>query len=340
MRIDLRSDTITRPTAGMKKAMWEAPLGDDVFGEDPSINALQEQMAHYFNAEAALFCPSGTMTNQIALRTLSNPGEEIICHEYSHIYQYEGGGIMANAGSSVRLTHGARGLISPHEVASLIRERDDLHAPISRVLAVENTMNKGGGACYPFAQLTDLAVEARKFELAYYLDGARLWNALVAQGDDPQAYGPLFDLFSVCLSKGLGCPVGSVLIGNNKDIARAKRWRKIMGGGMRQAGMLAAAGLYALEHHIDRLSADHARAKTIANALMETSWVTKVEPTETNIVIFYVDEQMQTSSIIDRLAQHNVHVLSMGEGKLRMVTHLDFHDAHLSELLKILPKAV
>ena len=340
MRIDLRSDTITRPTAGMKQAMFDAPLGDDVFGEDPSINTLQERIARYFNAEAALFCPSGTMTNQLAIRALTRPGDEVICHEYSHIYQYEGGGVMANSGASVRFTRGPRGLISPDEVADLVRDRSDLHAPISQVLSVENTMNKGGGACYPFAQLSDLAVEAKKFGLDYYLDGARLWNALIAKGDDPKAYGPLFDVFTVCLSKGLGCPVGSVLIGKANHIERAKRLRKMMGGGMRQAGILAAAGLYALDYHIDRLAEDHIRASVIAQALGSTPWVTKVEPTETNIVIFYVDGKLRTEDVIQKFAEQDVHLLSMGEGKLRMVTHLDLNDDHLTELLKILPKAV
>lgn len=340
MRIDLRSDTVTQPTAGMKDAMFSAPVGDDVFGEDPSINALEEQVAQYFKAEAALFCPSGTMTNQLAIRAHTRPGDEVICHEYSHIYQYEGGGVMANSGASVRLSSGPRGLVDPDELSSLLRNVNDPHTPVSRVLSVENTMNKGGGACYEFNKLIALGAKAEEKGLAYHLDGARLWNALVAKQDDPGAYGPLFDSISVCLSKGLGCPVGSVLVGNKDLIARAYRLRKMMGGGMRQAGILAAAGTYAMNHHIDRLAEDHKRAKLIAEAISSYSWIHKVEPVETNIVIFYVSEGLRPEAIIEKFALHDVHIVSMGEGKLRIVTHLDFDDDQLDALLKILPKAV
>ena len=340
MRIDLRSDTVTQPTAGMKDAMFSAPIGDDVFGEDPSINALEVKVASYFNAEAALFCPSGTMTNQLAIRAHTRPGDEVICHEYSHIYQYEGGGVMANSGASVRLSRGPRGLVDPDELASLLRSANDPHAPTSRVLSVENTMNKGGGACYDFKDLIALGTKAKENGLAYHLDGARLWNALIAKNDEARAYGPLFDTISVCLSKGLGCPVGSVLVGNKELIARAYRLRKMMGGGMRQAGLLAAAGIYALNHHIERLAEDHKRAQVIAQAINSYSWISKVEPVETNIVIFYVTEGLRPDAIIEKLASHDVHIVSMGEGKLRMVTHLDFDDDQMSELLRILPQAV
>lgn len=340
MQIDLRSDTVTRPTAGMATSMASAEVGDDVFGEDPTINALEEKVADYFGAEAALFCPSGTMTNQIAIRVHCRPGDEVICHEYSHIYNYEGGGIALNSGASVRLSSRPRGLMEPSDVDVLYRNPADPHAPLSRLLAVENTMNKGGGACYDFETLKALRVKADEYGLAYHLDGARLWNALVAKGDDPKAYGPLFDTISVCLSKGLGCPVGSVLVGTKEHIDRAYRLRKSMGGGMRQAGFLAAAGIYALDHHIDRLAEDHAKAKAVEEVLRSCTWVKSIEPVETNIVIFYVAEGIDPGGVIASLAEQGVKIVSMGEGKLRIVTHLDVTDGQMERLLAILPQAV
>ena len=340
MIIDLRSDTVTRPTPGMMDAMMSAPVGDDVFGEDPSINALEEEVAHYFGAEAALFCPSGTMTNQIAIRVHTRPGDEVICHGYSHIYNYEGGGIALNSGASVNLARGPRGLMTPSDVDALVRNPQDPHAPYSRLLAVENTMNKGGGACYEWETLLALGSKAEEYGLGYHLDGARLWNALIAKGDDPKAYGALFDTISVCLSKGLGCPVGSVLLGKKVHIDRAYRLRKSMGGGMRQAGILAAAGQYALNHHIDRLADDHAKAQAVKTCLESCSWVQSIEPVETNIVIFYVADGINPGAVIQKLDAQGIKIVSMGEGKLRIVMHLDIDQGQLEQLLAQLPSAV
>ncbi len=340
MTIDIRSDTVTRPTAGMATSMASAEVGDDVFGEDPTINALEEKVADYFGAEAALFCPSGTMTNQIAIRVHCRPGDEVICHEYSHIYNYEGGGIALNSGASARLSHGPRGLMTPSDIDALVRNPNDAHAPMSRLLAVENTMNKGGGACYDFETLKALRAKADEYGLAYHMDGARLWNALVAKGDDPKAYGPLFDTISVCLSKGLGCPVGSVLVGTKEHIDRAYRLRKSMGGGMRQAGFLAAAGIYALDHHIERLAEDHAKAIAVENVLKTCAWVKSIDPVETNIVIFSVANGIDPGGVITSMAKQGVKIVSMGEGKLRIVTHLDVTGDQMERLLAILPQAV
>lgn len=334
--IDLRSDTVTLPTTEMRDAMHSAALGDDVFGDDPSVNALQQKVASYFGAEDAIFCPSGTMTNQLAIMLHTRPGDEVICHEHSHIYHFEGGGIAANAGASTRLARGVRGLIQPADIDDLVR-KVDIHAPCSRLLAVENTTNKGGGACYDFDTLQALKNKAKHYSLRYHLDGARLWNALVARGDKPQSYGSLFDTISVCFSKGLGCPVGSALLGNHTDIEQARRIRKRIGGGMRQAGFLAAAATYAIDHHVDRLAEDHIRAKEIATTLQSCSWVSKLEPVETNIVIFYAAQDIGSEQVLDQLLHHNIRMVSMGEGKLRAVTHLDINDAHLETLAGVLP---
>ena len=268
--IDYRSDTVTRPTPAMQEAMRMAPLGDDVFGEDPSINQLEAKTAELFGMEAALFCPSGTMTNQIAIKCHTQPGDEVICDESSHIYQYEGGGIAFNAGASVRLLQGDRGRLRADLVKAAINP-DDVHKPISRLVSLENTCNRGGGACYDFSEILNMSALCREQGLAFHLDGARLWNALVAKNETPLAYGQAFDSISVCLSKSLGCPVGSLLLGKKDFIRKARRIRKVFGGGMRQAGMLAAAGIYALDHHIDRLVVDHQHAQALADALAHRS---------------------------------------------------------------------
>ena len=337
MKIDLRSDTVTLPTAEMLECMFSAPLGDDVFGDDPTTKALEEKVAEYFNAEAAIFCPSGTMTNQLAIRVHTRPGDEVICHETSHIYNFEGGGIAMNSGASVRLSHGARGFIEPNEIDTLVRDMGDPHFPCSRLLAIENTTNKAGGACYPMQTLEALKDKAREYGLMYHLDGARLWNALVANGHNPKTYGTLFDTISVCLSKGLGCPIGSVLLGKKEYIDRAYRLRKSLGGGMRQTGVLAAAGIYALDNHIDRLSHDHEKAKVIESILRSCSWVQSIEPVETNIVIFYTSEGIDPNHVIERLANKEVKIVSMGTGVLRMVTHLDVTMEQIDSLSSILP---
>ena len=338
MTIDLRSDTVTRPTPEMLEAMFSAPVGDDVLGDDYTVRALEEKVADYFGMEDALFCPSGTMTNQIALQIHLSPGDEVICHPYSHIYVYEGGGIGANAQSSVKMVQGDRGLLKRESIAAAVNDPSDPHLPLSKLLSVENTCNKGGGACYDHSALAALAEESKKYGLAYHLDGARVWNALVAKDGDPKDYGKWFDTISVCLSKGLGCPVGSVLLGSHIQMQKGRRIRKRMGGGMRQAGYLAAAGIYALDHHVDRLAEDHARARILADTLSELSWVRALEPVETNIVIFYSQPEVAVPEVIRQLAEVGIHIIDMGDSKLRMVTHLDVSDNSLEHTVNELKK--
>ncbi len=330
--IELRSDTFTRPGQPMLEAMMTAEVGDDVFGEDPTVIALEEKLATMFGMEAGLFCPSGTMTNQIAIRVHTRPQDDVICDRHAHIYLYEGGGIMANAGASVSLLAGDRGRINAQQVADALKP-DDVHAPVSRLVSLENTMNKGGGSIYDFAEIIKIKEVVDKHGLKFHLDGARLFNALVESGDDMKAYGKVFDTISICLSKGLGAPVGSVLIGNKTDIKRARRVRKVFGGGMRQAGFLAAAGLYALDNNIERLKEDHARARAIGKALESCAFVTGIMPIDTNILIFSTDD---VPGVLHKLATKGVSGIAFGPNQVRFVTHLDFTDAHLEQLLKIL----
>lgn len=329
MKIDLRSDTVTRPTQGMLEAMMRAEVGDDVLGDDPTVKALEQKAAKFFGTEDAIFCPSGTMTNQIAMQLHMRPGDEVICHPYSHIYNYEGGGIAANAGSSAKFVDGPRGKIEPGTVGSAYNNPDDPHAPLSVLLSVENTANKGGGACYAFDDLIALEKEARQYGLKYHMDGARLWNAMVANREEPSGYGKIFDTISVCLSKGMGCPVGSLLLGSAGDMKKAVRIRKRMGGGMRQAGILAAAGIYAMDHHFDRLEEDHRKAKILGDVLVQTDYIDRIDPVETNIVIFYAAQGVDPNQLTEKLRESGIHITSMGQGKLRMVTHLDFTDQML-----------
>jgi threonine aldolase len=320
----------------MHEAMFNAPLGDDVFGEDPSINNLQEEAAALFGMEAALFCPSGTMTNQIAVNVHTQPGDEIICHEYSHIYNYEGGGVAFNSGCQMRFVSGNRGRITAAQVESLINNPHDIHAAHTSLVSVENTSNKGGGSCYDFEELKNIAAVCKQHGLQFHIDGARIWNAMVVNNEDPKAYGALFDSISICLSKGLGCPVGSLLLGNKSFIAKALRVRKKFGGGMRQAGMLAAAGSYALQHHVQRLSEDHKKAQVLKNALEACTWVSAIDPVETNIVIFYLHGDRKQQDFLDVLKAHNILLIGMGQGKLRFVTHLDVSMAQIQEVAQVL----
>ncbi len=334
--IDLLSDTVTRPTPEMLNAMFSARVGDDVFSEDPTVNELQEKAADLFGMEAALFCPSGTMTNQIAVNVHTRPGDEIIAHQYSHIYNYEGGGAAFNSGCQMRLLEGDRGLLKADSVENAINNRFDIHAARTSLVAMENTCNKGGGSCYEWDTLVEIGEVARLNDLAYHLDGARLFNALVAKNQPAKDYGELFDSISICLSKGLGCPVGSLLLGTEPFIKEALRVRKKFGGGMRQAGYLAAAGIYALDHHVERLAEDHEKARLLEAALKNCSWVKSVEPVETNIVIFYLHDNRDPKIFTRDLAEKGIRIISMGQGKLRMVTHLDVSKENIQKAASLL----
>ena len=329
LTIDLRSDTLTQPTAGMRDAMGAAPVGDDVFGEDPTVNALETKIAGLFGMEAALFCPSGTMTNQIAIRLHTGPQKEVICHQYSHIYLYEGGGIMANSMASVKLLTGDLGKITASQVAESINP-DDVHAPETTLVSIENTMNKGGGSIYTLDEIKPIHVLCKEKGIKLHLDGARLFNALVETGESPADWGAQFDTISICLSKGLGCPIGSVLLGTKVDIKRAKKVRKVFGGGMRQAGFLAAAGIYALDHQVERLKEDHLRARVLGQFLVQAPHVTEVLPVATNIVIARL-EGISPETYLQQLAAKGIKGVKFGNDLVRFVTHLDFGDDHLEE---------
>lgn len=318
----------------MLQAIMAAEVGDDVLGEDPTVRALEEATAQRFGMEAGLFCPSGTMTNQIAIKVLTQPGQEVICAANAHIYLYEGGGIAFNSGCSVRLLPGDRGRLDPAEVAANINP-DDIHFPITGLVALENTMNKGGGSIYTLDQIAALHKVSAAKGIPLHLDGARVFNALVETGEDPREYGRYFSTISVCLSKGLGAPVGSVLLGSREHIRKALRIRKAMGGGMRQAGYLAAAGLYALEHHVVRLKEDHDRARLIGQTLEELPWVEQVAAVDTNIVLFEV-KGCTVAEVLERLQSEGVKAVAFGPKSIRMVTHLQFTDYDLERLLEIL----
>ncbi|WP_298896097.1 GntG family PLP-dependent aldolase [uncultured Psychroserpens sp.] len=336
MIIDLRSDTVTKPTKGMLDAMMTANVGDDVYKEDPTVNALERRLANMFGKDQALFFPTGSMANQTALKLHTNPGEQVICDKYSHIYNYEGGGASFNSGISCKLIDGNRGMFNAAQVAESINPPDFYHSPLTTLVEVENTTNKGGGACWDFEELKRIKAVCDHHNLGYHLDGARLWNALANTNETAQDYGQLFDTISVCLSKGLGCPMGSVLIGNKDLMQGAIRVRKILGGGMRQVGYVAAAGLYALDHHLDRLGEDHKKAKDIGEVLEDLSIIKKVETIETNIVIFELESHVDESEFLKQLSDQNIHIIGMGSNKLRMVTHLDYTNAMHERLLEIL----
>lgn len=335
MFIDLRSDTVTKPSEGMLNAMMQAKVGDDVFGDDPEINQLQQNTANYFGMEAGLFFPSGTMANQVAIKTHTQPGDEVVCDSTAHVYRYEGGGIATNSGASVRLLQGVRGIFTSEEITQNINS-DDVHFPRTSLLVVENTVNKGGGICWNETQLDSVSETGKSHGLAVHLDGARLWNALVYTGQDPLKYGKWFDSISVCFSKGMGCPVGSVLLGTQSFINQAKRHRKRFGGGMRQAGFLAAAASYALENNIDRLALDHQKAKHLEAVLKELNWVQEIMPVETNIVLFKMSSLEKALEMVSNLKQKNVLAVSTGGGWIRFVTHLDISEENINELSGIL----
>ena len=335
--INLLSDTVTKPTPGMLQAMWAAEVGDDVFREDPTVNALEEKCAALFGKEAALFCPSGTMTNQIALKVHTRPLDEVICDEMSHIYQYEVGGYAFNSGIGVNLIRTENGILNASLVEAAIKPRYDW-LPKSALVVIENTCNKGGGSLYALAEVQAIRAVCRRRQLALHLDGARLFNALVETGESPAAFGAEVDSLSICLSKGLGAPVGSVLIGDQSFIAEARRVRKVMGGGMRQAGYLAAAGIYALDNQVERLRDDHVHARQLASALAGLAYVSNIRPVQTNIVIFDLVPPLTPPVFLEYLAQNGVKASAFGPQTIRLVTHLDVSSGQIDQAIQIMQR--
>lgn len=332
------SDTVTKPTPEMLKYMFHAKVGDDVFKQDPTVNALEERLAQMFGMEAAMFFPSGTMANQAAIKANTNPADQLIADKWAHIFNYEAGGVSFNSGVSCSLIDGNRGMITAEQVKAHINPPDFYHSPLTTLVCVENTTNKGGGACYELDELRKIRKVCDANHLKFHLDGARIWNAMVAKNQAPESFGKLFHTISVCLSKGLGAPVGSVLISDKKTIDKSLRIRKMLGGGMRQAGYLAAAGIYALDHHIERLADDHRRAKEIGQVLSGLPWIEKVEPVETNILIFSVKASIDEMSVMDKLKSKGISISSLGPGKLRIVTHLDYKEVMHQYVLETLGK--
>ena len=333
--IDLRSDTVTKPTTEMKSFMMDAKLGDDVFEDDPSVRHLEDIAASMFGKEAGLFCPSGTMTNQIALMTHLKPGDEVICSRESHIYNYEGGGIARNAGASVRLIERKTGLLTVSDIADNINP-DDVHQPVTKLVALENTCNRGGGNCYDINEIKAIKEFCDKIGLPVHLDGARLFNAIVKKGHSAEDYGACFDSISICLSKGLGAPLGSLLLGDAHFIKTARRNRKVLGGGMRQVGIVASAGTYALNHHVDRLKDDHEHAQIIANALANCSWINQVLDVETNIIVASLKDDFEPLKFLHKLEDDGVLAIPFGKGKIRMVTHLDVSSENVEKVVESL----
>lgn len=326
MTIDLISDTVTKPTKGMLDAMMQAQVGDDVFSMDPTVNMLQEKVADMFGMETGLFFPSGTMANQTAIKLHTEPGDLVICDKYAHIYNYESGGVAFNSGVTCKLVDGHRGMFTAAQIEEMASVKPQIYLPYTKLICLENTTNKGGGACWNFKEIEKIHNVAKQNNLGFHLDGARLFNALVAKGESPKQYGALFDTISICFSKGLGAPIGSMLLGSKVIMQKAIRYRKLLGGGMRQVGFLAAAANYAIDNNIERLAEDHKKAKEIAEVLETLDFITKIEPVETNILIFYVDDKIGADNFIAQMASKNILLTPMGEGKIRIVTHLDYTD--------------
>lgn len=340
MEINLISDTVTKPTPEMLQAMFNAKVGDDVFKQDPTVNAFEKMVADLFGMEAALFFPTGTMANQTAIKLNTNPGDQIICDKWSHIHLYESGGASSNSGVNFNLLDGKRGMITAEQVKEGINDPEFYHTPMSKMVGIENTTNKGGGACYDISELQKIKQVCVDHNLKYHLDGARLWNAMIAKKQQPKQFGELFDTISVCFSKGLGCPIGSVLLSDAETIHRALRIRKIFGGNMRQSGYLAAAGIYALQNNINRLEEDHRRAKELGSKLAECSWVLRVAPVETNIIVFSVQSHIEDNLVIEKLKQKGIAISLLAKGKLRIVTHLDYSQVMHEYVLEIIEKLI
>jgi threonine aldolase len=338
MEINLISDTVTKPTPEMLQAMFNAKVGDDVFKQDPTVNEFERIVADLFGMEAALFFPTGTMANQTAIKLNTNPGDQIICDKWSHIHLYESGGASSNSGVNFNLLDGSRGMITADQVKEGINDPEFYHTPMSKMVGIENTTNKGGGACYEIEELQKIKQVCVDHNLKYHLDGARLWNAMIAKKQQPKQFGELFDTISVCFSKGLGCPIGSVLLSDAETIHRALRIRKIFGGNMRQSGYLAAAGIYALQNNINRLEEDHKRAKELGQVLEQLPWIEKVAPVETNILIFEVKKTLEEKMVIEKIKDKGILISSMGQGKLRIVTHLDYRQVMHEYVLEAFEK--
>jgi threonine aldolase len=337
MIIDFRSDTVTKPSPGMLDAMMKAQVGDDVFGDDPSINELEKMSANLFGMEAAVFCPSGTMTNQIAIKCHTQPGDEVICDESAHVYQYEGGGIAFNSSSSVKLLTGDRGRITAEQVKASINP-DDNHKARTSLVCLENTSNRGGGSCYNFEDIKKIKTVCAENNLAFHLDGARIWNAMVAKNENPKQYGEAFDSISICLSKSLGCPVGSLLLGKKDFIRKARRIRKVFGGAMRQGGFMAAAGIYALQNNIKRLKEDHLHAIQIADAVAKKEFVKLLLPVETNIIIFELNDSLPAPELVSTLKEKNILSYAIAPNRVRFVVHLDVTEEMVNKTIEEIEK--
>ena len=338
MEINLISDTITKPTPEMVSYMLKARVGDDVYKQDGSTNELELAVAELFGMEAALFFPSGTMANQVAIKLHTQAGDQLICDSTSHIYQFEAGGIAFHSGVSVGLIQGDRGRINVEQIDQVYTDSGNIHLPNSTLVCIENTTNKGGGACYELEQIAQIKEYCQQKGMKLHLDGARLWNALVAKSQHPSQFGELCDTISVCFSKGLGAPVGSVLLGSKKDIDKALRLRKLFGGGMRQTGYLASAALFALKNNVSRLQRDHFRARQLEMVLRKKEWVSEVLPVQTNIVIFKLIKPAYNGLFLEKLKLKNIAISEMGQGWLRMVTHLDYREVMHEYVMETLTK--
>lgn len=335
MIVDLRSDTFTQPSEGMLEAMYQARTGDDVFGEDPTVNELEAMAASLFGKEAALYCTSGTQSNQIGIKVHTQPADEVICEKTSHVYLYEGAGIAYNAGCQVKLLDGVYGKIKADQVLEAVNP-DDIHKPVSRLVSLENTANRGGGSCYELEDLHAIKNVCVQNNMSLHLDGARLFNALVAKGQTAAQFGEIFDSISICLNKGLGCPMGSILLGSSNYIKKARRVRKVMGGGLRQAGYMAATGVYALKNNIERLNTDHTHARMVADALAEKPFCAQLFPVETNIVIVEIKEPYTAPQLVSSLGEKGIRVIAMSDKLLRFVFHLDISPAMVDHTLDVI----